>query len=777
MKLTNDRARGPEAGATAAPGDFAPTGDATVGGASGIKVDSHRTSRRVLTAVGLTTAGLGAAVLAARGAGLSSITNATTRFPALLPAAVGAAVLGTGMAGVSLAALRPKQQDYAQVVDGSLREAGAAARSLGGDVGIVAAGGGGQRWGLVELPEPVVDARGGSAAQLSNPPIRFAAVSSRDGDTWVRSGDSFRNMGAATAVDARSIDPASSHSVQSLVGTQLAVSGDGTLVVKLGAPLLDGHASSSAGDAAAKLFEQGIDDAVLLDTGHGVLAYAVDGTTGGTLSARGTGVQPVEALTLLTSNSSAPSGSSARDIGAELSSSPLTRPRIDVSKVAIADAGSLTGRRVAAKDGQVATLGPLVSTHKDLDAAVDAGVASGTRTLLARLSDGVAVYQLPGSGSQRLTTALSPDRLAVVEGTKRFSVKDDGAVTFAARTVPFDTKEPLGKVLDSGSISGTATKHFGSYQSRDAAIAAIKGTLDTATPYVLVDSDGPAGSVHAYTITGSGNDSAGPRWDTDLGATTTAAWRNDHVRRSVEELERRPSTWGTDVHHFDHVTERTVRFLDEGTRVSETATSPSREVSRTLTRIDRAFDPNEAIGRSVSFGGQSLTMNSYLQSFNSRYQARSFIDRAAGDPSSFAVLEQENNRGRYHVYSASPNGFGTRWKSSRADPAMGSWTDDRRRSYSETERRSGQYGTDVYHYDVTEYWSERILSEGYGQTTTDRTNKRVNRELRYIDRADPPPPAPRPPSNGGGTSPGDDDGPRRRPGDSTNNGNPSVDDF
>jgi hypothetical protein len=743
-------------GATAG---FEPSGDMTVGGGDGLVVDRHRTARRVLTGLGLTAAGLGAAFLAARGAGVQPVLQASVRSPGLLPAAIGAAVLGTGTAALSMGTLRARMQEYTQVVDGSLREASATAQELGGDVGIVKAGD--DRWGLMTLDKPIADARGGGAATLSNPPIQFAAVTSRDGDTWVRRGGSFENMGAATAIDAGSINPTDPASVRSLVGAKVAVTADGAGTVRLGEPLLGGAPAASKGEAAAQLFELGIDDAVLLDTGAGVLAYEAQGAAdAGNLHARGTAVQPVGALTLLANNTDGPTASSAGGVGSLLDSESLSRPLLDTTKVAVADAGSLTGRRIAGSAGSVVQLGKLLSTHATLDEGIAAGASNGSRTLVAKLADGVAVYQLPGKADQALVTALRAggDRLSVVQERKRFSVAEDGTVTFQARSVPFETSEPIGRKLDSGAIAGTATKLHGSYASREAALKDIRGDLETRTPFVVVEAAGADGKFHAYVVDRSGS---GKAWDTDLGRTTMGAWHNPSVKRSVEEVERHPSTWGTDLHYFNRTSERTVRFLDEGARTTEVATSPTREVSRMRSHIVRAFDPHEAVGHTVRLGGESLRMGGYVHSTDSSHAARAFIDRSAADPSAFVVLERENNRGRFHIYASTPTtSWSASWTSSRAEPRMASWTEPQMRSYSDTERRNGQHGTDIYHYDVTERWSERRLSEGWSARTTDSTSKRVDRVLNRIVYADPP----LPPS-GGGTSPGDTGG-STSPGDS-----------
>jgi hypothetical protein len=780
-------------------GGFEPTGPLTVGDHDGIEVDAHRTLRRVGIIAGGALALTGAALLATRGIKPAAFETLATRVPYLMPAAIGAAGLGTAIGIGSLAGLRAKTQAYDQVVDGSLRDAGAAADQLGGDVGIVSAGDG--RWGLLQLEDAKADEEGAAKARLSNPPIRFAAVTSRDGDTFVRSGEDFINRGSATAIDASSIDPADAAAVRSLVGRQLAVSADGAKTVTLGEPLLGGQPAASKQEAIAKLFEAGVDDAALVDTGRGVLAYRAGGAADG-LFARGAAIHPVGAVTLLSDvSNTSPTVHVAHDIAGALNASNVQRPVLDVGTIAKADAGSLVGRRVAGSGGNVERLGKLVSTHANVGEAVTAAAATKQRTLVTKLQDGAAVFELPGSATDTLVTALGGDgRLQVVQDRKLFSVASSGKVSFKSRSVPFDVKEPIGFKLDSGGVSGTAKSLLGSYGSQAAALAAIKGDLGTSDRYVVVKADGPAGAYHAYKVEGSG----GRAWDTQLGGTSLGAWRDDDYRKHTEEIERRPSTWGTDLYYFDHVTTRTVRFLDEGDSRREVATSGVREVSRNLKNIVRAFDPHEAIGQTVRIGGESLRINNWIDSTDWESSARSRISTSAGDPRAYVVLERENNRGTYHVYEASNGGYGSSWNESRADVDMASWVEDRARTYEETERRQGQYGTDVYHYDVTERWRERLLSEGYGTTVTDRTSKRVERDLDYVDRADPPPPSHTspgddPPSSGGGhTSPGDDSGgssggSHTSPGDdngsgghsgggsssgnSTDNGNPSEDDF
>jgi hypothetical protein len=400
----------------------------------------------------------------------------------------------------------------------------------------------------------------------------------------------------------------------------------------------------------------------------------------------------------------------------------------------------------------VERLGALVSTHANVNDAVAAAAATKQRTLVTKLQDGAAVFQLPGATTAPLVTALGGDgRLQVVHDRKLFAVGADGKVTFRSRSVPFDVKEPIGSLLDSGGgVSGTAKSLLGSYATKEAALAAIRGDLSNADDYVVVHADGPAGAYHAYRTEGTG----GRAWDQQLGGTTLGAWRDDHFRKHVEEIERRPSTWGTDLYYFDHVTERTVRFVDEGDARKEVATSGVREVSRNLSSIVRAFDPHEAIGQTVRIGGESLRINNWIDSTDWESSARSRISTSAADSRAYVVLERENNRGTYHVYEATEGGYGSSWNEGRADVDMASWVEDRVRTYEDTERRQGQYGTDVYHYDVTERWRERLLSEGYGETVIDRTSKRVERDLDYVDRADPPPPS----TGGGHTSPGDDSG-------------------
>lgn len=283
--------------------EFEPSGEVTSGAADGITVDAHRTLRHVGTGLGVTLALAGTGLLVARGMRADSVLSTV---PNLLPAAIGAATVGGVMTVGSLAGLRAKTQEYSQVVEGSLREAGASADRLGGDVGIVAAGDG--RWGLLPLADAVADEEGAGAAKLSNPPIRFAALTSRDGDTWVRRGEEFVNRGAASAIDARSIDPTDAAAVRSLVGAQVAVGQGGSAVVKLGEPLLGGAPAASRQELVSTLFEAGIENAALVDTGRGVLAFAVGGATSadGLLFARGTGVSPVGAISLLSDVSNGP---------------------------------------------------------------------------------------------------------------------------------------------------------------------------------------------------------------------------------------------------------------------------------------------------------------------------------------------------------------------------------------------------------------------------------------------------------------------------------------
>jgi hypothetical protein len=729
---------------TPAGGAFEPSGDVTTGGATGIRVDQHRTLRHVGTGLGLTLAVAGAGLLAARGLGGTGISSVLSRLPLAMPAAIGGAVLGGGMVLGSLTGLRAKDRDYTKVVDGSLREASAEADRLGGDVGILPAGDG--SWGLMSVDEAKVDEEGAGAVKVSNPPIRFAALTSRDGDTWVRTGDDFVNRGSATAVDARSIDVGDQAAVQSLVGMQVGVSADGTQQVQLGEPLFVGRDRAGVTE---QLFEAGVDDAALVDTGAGVVAYRVAGAAD-QLKARGTGIQPVGAVSLLSDVSGSPRALTPEAIGGGFAASRVPHPVLDVGTIKVDDARSLVGRRVGGTGGSVEHLGKLVSTHKDVNAAVMAAAAQHTRTLVVKLKDGAAVYALPGSADAPLVTALGggAGALQVVQDRKKYAVSSTGAVKFSGRSIPYDTSEALGAKLDSGSISGKAVKLLGSYPTREAATAAIKGSLDTDTPYVVVEAAGPTGNFHAYAID---TKAGGAAWDQQLGATTMGAWRDDHFRRTVEELERRPSTWGTDVYHYDHTTERTVRFLDTGASRSEVATSPSREVSRTLDHIDRAFDPNEPVGHTVSINGRSYQIQRWIDSTDFESSARSRIDASPNDPSAFVVLERENNRGTYHVYQATPVSYGDDWNDSRADPDLASFSRANSRTYGTTETRAGQYGPDVYHYDVTERWRERIISNDYSSDVTDRTSPSIDRVLVSVDRTPPPPP----PSH---TSPGDDSG-------------------
>jgi hypothetical protein len=729
-------------------------GDVTSGGSDKLTVDNHRTARIIGATIGAGLLGVGGALallsmgrlkLTPPGAFLATLGKNVPK--AGMIAAGAGALLATG----SLIGFRPRGMAYDQVIEGSLEQATQAADKRKGDVGIVKAGGGDNRWGLIDMSgDDVVDAQGADAVSVK---ARLAAVVSRDGDAWVRGADGFVDAGAARTIDVTKIDPNNGDSVKTLVGAQLGATDEGKALT-LGEALLDGKPSTDRAEATGKLFEAGVDRAVLVDTPGGVLAFAAAGdgkdADPAKLHARGSQLTPFGSAALLTDISHKPKVSTPTSVREPLGAGDQARPGVDLAAVRIGDLPGLEGRRVSIAGSDVRHLGRPVATFPDVNAAIHNAAGRQDRMLVVQLADGAAVFPLQGETADDLTTALQPPaQLHVVRGRKQYSVGDSGNVTFQQRSVAFNRDEPIGSRIQLGDVNAKVTNHVRSFATQREAIDFVRGNLDDTRTYSIVKADGPDGAFHVYAM--DKNAQGGANWDAELGPVAGGAWRNDDVRATVTETENHPSTWGTDVHYFDHNTSRTVRYLAEDGRITETATTAPREISRPLNHIDRAYDPNEANGHHIEVGGKHMHVDRYLASVDSLDEAQRRIDRSANDGSEFVVLDKPNNRGRYHVYSAREGSDGPDWDHSRATPTLASWVEDESRSYGESDDRPGQYGTDVYHYNVTERWRERHISEqGHGSRITDTTGHSRDRDLSYIDRADPPPPPPAPSSPSGG---------------------------
>jgi len=571
----------------------------------------------------------------------------------------------------------------------------------------------------------------------------------------------------ATPVDVSKLDARDPKAAAAIVGQRIGVAGDASSerVMTIGAPLLGG-ASFPTGEAAmAELFEAGTSSAVLVQVGSGagagVLAFAADGAMTTSLDAtapRHPMLAPQEAVTVIAPDPVRAGGIAAHGLsGGAFVDSTLRPEAIDTTVFASADAGKLTGLRIGVDNAGAPTrLGTPLGTHATIGEATQAAMASGARELIVPLAAGAAARFALGSAST-IDTRLAPlDQLRVVTGPKSYTISDAGSIDFERRLTPFDPSEPIGQRTATGLGAGIILAHIGSFQDEASAVNAIRGDLNDRSFRVVLNQDGPAGSWHAYEL--GGDVSGTPTWDNEMAPRIATAAFNADIRTTQDAVESVPSTYGTDVVTYRDEFSHAARLLSHGGSISEVAATAAQRVSRTQIDIVRAFDPNEAIGHTVSIGGQSLRIDRWIDSTDISSSAQSRISTAASDDRAYVVLEQKNNRGAYHVYEATIGYTGNGWDDGRAHTAYASWTEPHDRRYDETERASGQYGTDVYHYDVSENWRTREVSSGYGSSTTDTTSVNRTRVLNYVDYAPKPAPPPPTPPSGGHTSPGDDGG-------------------
>ncbi|MCB0877695.1 MAG: hypothetical protein KDC46_01770 [Thermoleophilia bacterium] len=415
----------------------------------------------------------------------------------------------------------------------------------------------------------------------------------------------------------------------------------------------------SVNAAGSELFEANKGPVVLLQLDGGVAAFKVPQTFDSfdTMLGDARHVALLDSTTIMRPGTT---GEATRD----------TRlPRVDVTKVAVADAAKLEGRRIGTGNVE---LGTLVKTYPSVAAAgADQFEAGAPFRVVLKLKDGAAVYEskqfsgfetlLGGAGSvfslDQSSWATTTDNDREAAGAGRVKVID--ASTLAVG----DAQQLVGKrfAMDGAKIvriSGIASTH-GSLADAMKTAAAQGGDR-----YVVSLKGGAA----IVKLDGNGND--------------------------VE----------TGIQPYGNLTQVNGR-LAFGTS-GDTWSFRSRSIP---------FQTNEPLGFNLNVRGENGRALTYLGSFSSESSAYSSFDGNLHG-GRYAVVHSDGPAGSWHVYEIADGGGGGSWDERLGDVTAVS---DVHSSYNDYYRQTESPGSEtVYHVEERRRWRERTMDSGT-RTTAD----------------------------------------------------------
>lgn len=372
---------------------------------------------------------------------------------------------------------------------------------------------------------------------------------------FLRWGGAAAAVGGAAAVGMKAMGGGGLAAVRGTAFVPLAIAGAAVGAVMLGSSFAGGlqpkykafAASGITGleDAQAKAVELG-DDMALLGTGgdrYAIVDYRDKDFDNANLGDLKIDTQGIKWAGLVTKD-----GDFLRPAG-EGKWSDMGRAHpdaVDLAGLAVGDAGKLSGERIGTTDSHAAaTLGRVVGNPAGYGSIVDAAGAAHAETgstaivklggkfvlLEANLPAGTSVADLHARG-----TGLSPvGSLTVQEGKKLFRAADaGGALGFVGRAVPFSPNEPLGSNIAGHQVAGL----IGSSANREQIVGQLRGNnalvdsvfFGRAGGGAVIRSQDPDGTVgfHLYDL--AAGRGGGAAWDEQLGdvrATLTRSVRTD----------------------------------------------------------------------------------------------------------------------------------------------------------------------------------------------------------------------------------------------------------
>jgi hypothetical protein len=446
----------------------------------GLSVDRRPGLRSTLLMGGLGILGGGAMAIAASRLPKFALQSSFGGPSILQWGGIAAAVVGATITAIGLTQ-GADRIPYAATVDGDREDAHVAAAGLRRDAGVVRVDD--DTWGIVDLSgeDTAIDERGPAGIAVGKPPASFDSFVSELGDAFVRDGDAWRNSGAPGRIEAAGIG---ARDLGQLVGAQVGVTADRRRVV-LGSPV-DGTVHRTRNDAVRTSFETGASDIAIVKVRGGYASFTVTGAPVAELTAAsGFQVEPLASVELLTGGglvaASQPAGSFER----------VAMPVDDVSKVPVADAARLEGRRIGNDQLRLGShVGSWPTEAEAGQALYEQG--SGSHVLL-RLDGGVAAYRI-ARAPQRFETMLGDATriglLDPVAGTLR-RPQADGTPGPAQRLPGIDVSS-----LDLAAAPTLVGRRIGAGDLRLGAIAGTWASPDDAARELFEQGTGQHVLVH-----------------------------------------------------------------------------------------------------------------------------------------------------------------------------------------------------------------------------------------------------------------------------------------
>ena len=412
----------------------------------------------------------------------------------------------------------------------------------------------------------------------------------------------------------------------------------------------------STAKAGSELFEQNKGPVVLVQVDGGVAAFKVPRTFDSfdTMLGDAKHVALLDSTTLLRPGKT---GEATRD---------ARLPRLDVTKVAVADAASLEGRRIGTGN---TSLGKLVKTYPSVEAAgADQFEAGAPHRVVLRLKDGAAVYESKKFDGFETLLGGSNGVYSLDQSSWRVPTDNDRELQGSGNV----------KVIDASKLAvGDAGKLVGKRFAMDGSkIVRVKGVAST------------HGSVaEAWRVA---HDKGGDRY--------VVALRGG---AAIVNLDGDGASVETGIQPFGNLSKVNGRYAFD--------TSGD---SWSFERRSVPFQLHEPIDFNIRVGGDSGRVRRHLGSYSSRDAAYSSFDRSLSS-GTYGVIHADGPNGSWHVYELSGGG-GSAWDERLGDATAIS---ELHRSYNDYYREGGGTGSEtVYHVEERRTWRTRATDSGRSTT-------------------------------------------------------------
>ncbi len=434
----------------------------------------------------------------------------------------------------------------------------------------------------------------------------------------------------------------------------------GTGQMRLGTQLGTWDSVAKAGE---DLFENKRGPSVIVQLDGGVAAFKVPSTFDSfdTMLGDAKHVALLDSTTLLRPGTT---GEATRD---------ARLPRVDVTKVAVADASSLEGRRIGTGNVE---LGKVVKTYPSVaQANADQFESGAPFRVVLKLKDGAAVYESkPFQGFETLLGG-SNGVFALDQSNIRTTTDADRASADAGHVKVIDASQLA--VGDASQLVGKRFAMDGSKIVRISGVASTHGSLADAWK--------------------AAHDRGGDRY--------VVALRGG---AAVVNLDGSGANIETGIQPFGNVTKVNGRLAFE--TGGDSWSFRSRSVP---------FQLHEPIDFNIRVGSDSGRVRRHLGSYGSRDAAYSSFDRSLSS-GTYGVIHADGPNGSWHVYELSGGG-GTSWDERLGDATAIS---ELHRSYNDYYREGGGAGNEtVYHVEERRTWRTRETDHGRSTTADTGTQR------------------------------------------------------